>query len=343
MTLPPLNQPVTLGIIGYGIMGQRLLGAAMAFDPDQLLTVGVWDPSAEAMAKLAADFPDVPRLGSAAAVIAEADCLYIAAPPAVHLDYAAAAFAADKAVFCEKPLAVDLDGARRLAGRVEAVGYRAAVNFPFTSSFAVDQIIAWLRDGVIGTPQRLEIEVGFAAWPRPWQRDAAGWLARRAQGGFTREVVSHFLFLTRRLFGPLALGAHSCVYPGTGDGSETAIAAALTADLPSGTALPVLLKGTVGETDLPEFNRWTLIGDRGQIRLRDWAIAERWDAASARWQEAPDAMPIDAARPLVLRRQLEEVVKLTRAAPHRLATIREALEVQQCVETILADGKDGQG
>ncbi|MFX8715926.1 hypothetical protein ABTM38_19850, partial [Acinetobacter baumannii] len=52
-------------------------------------------------------------------------------------------------------------------------------------------------------------------------------------------------------------------------------------------------------------------------------------------QEAPDAMPNEKARPLVLRRQLDQVVALTRGEPQKLASIGEALAVQEIVETIL--------
>ena len=75
--------------------------------------------------------------------------------------------------------------------------------------------------------ERLEIEVAFRAWPRPWQQDAAAWLDARGEGGFTREVVSHFLFLTRRLLGPLALVEAAVSYP-PGDAAETSIRARLT-------------------------------------------------------------------------------------------------------------------
>ena len=42
------------------------------------------------------------------------------------------------------------------------------------------------------------------------------WLDRREEGGFTREVVSHFLFLTRRLLGPLGLLESTVSFPEEG-------------------------------------------------------------------------------------------------------------------------------
>jgi len=326
------SAPVRLGIIGYGIMGERLLRAALAHDPAVLVVAGVWDPSAAAMTRLQADLPQVVRIGSAAETIEACDCVYIASPPASHLGYARAAFAKGRAVFCEKPLAVDVADAESFVVEAAKSDARAGINFPFASSFAVDQLRAWMKAGVTGphdTPvQRIDIEIGFAHWPRPWQVDAAGWLDARAQGGFTREVVSHFLFLARRLFGPLQLQTHSVAYPDAGK-SERSIAATLQAG-----SLPITLSGGVGVTDKPDHNLFRIIGPQGSIRLRDWSIAEQQDRDGS-WHEAADALPNEKMRPLVLQRQLNKVAALTRRQAQDLATLSEAAEVQRIVETIL--------
>jgi len=317
---------IALGIVGAGIMGERLLGAALAQAGDIVDVAGIWDPSAEAMARIAAAFPDVPRLADAAAVVAASDCLYVASPPASHLGYARMALASGKVVFCEKPLAVDVTDARAFAAEA---GDRGAVNFPFASSFAVAALQRWIAEGAIGTPQRISIEVAFATWPRSWQRDAAGWLDATAQGGFAREVVSHFLFLSRRLGGPLGSLKATADYPEAGR-SERRIAATLNAG-----DLPVTLTGSVGTTAKDDHNIWMIEGPAGAVRLRDWSIAER-RMADGSWQPDPEAMPNEKVRPLVLRRQLEGVKALVRGEPFHLATLKEALEVQEIVEAILA-------
>lgn len=317
--------PVALGIVGAGIMGERLLGAALSQASDVVRIAGIWDPSAEAMTRIAAAFPGVPRLDGAAAVIAACDALYIASPPSSHLAHARAALAAGKAVFCEKPLAVDVADARAF---VAEAGDKGAVNFPFASSFGVAALQRWIGEGAVGTPRRITVEVAFATWPRSWQRDAAGWLDATAQGGFTREVVSHFLFLSRRLGGPLAGLEATAEYPEPGK-SERRIAATLTAG-----GLPVTLSGAVGTTEKDDHNIWMIEGDAGAVRLRDWSIAER-RMADGSWQPDPDALPNEKMRPLVLRRQLEGVAALVRGEAFHLATLAEALEVQEMVEAIL--------
>ena len=316
---------LALGIIGFGIMGERLLTQALPH-PEFRLS-GVWDPSPAAAARLAAADPAQRMAPDAGSVIEQCDVLYIAAPPAAHLPLARQALAAGRAVFLEKPLATDLTDAEAFVAEAEAAGARAAVNFPMASSPAVAQIAAW-RDG-IGAPRSLAIGTHFGRWPRGWQHDAAAWLARRAEGGFTREVVSHFLFLTRRQLGPLLLQSAAVTYP-EGDGAETRIEATLTAG-----GLPVTLSGSVGAIAADEENSWVLEGGHGAIRLRNWSLAER-RADDGRWATAPDAVPNDRMRPITLRAQMDKLAAMTRGEPHGLATLREALEVQRVVEAILA-------
>jgi predicted dehydrogenase len=320
------NGSVAIGIIGTGIMGERLLNAIQQQELGLLQACGIWDPAPAAMQRMERTFPDIPRLADAAAVIAASDCVYIASPPASHLAHARAALQAGKNVFCEKPLAVDVSDARAF---VAQAGDRGAVNFPFASSPAVATLRNWIETGTIGTPQRLTIEVGFAKWPRSWQVDAAGWLDKPMQGGFTREVVSHFLFLSRRLVGPLHGLTGNASFPEAGK-SERRITASLQAG-----DLPVTLAGAVGETAKDDHNVWMLEGDRGAVRLCDWSTAQR-RMPDGTWHQAADALPQEQARPLALKRQLEGVVQLTRGEPHHLATLADAFNVQEIVEGILA-------
>jgi predicted dehydrogenase len=316
-----------LGFIGFGIMGERLLRAALTHDPAVLKVSGIFDPSAGAAVRLQAIAPELRAFASAADVIAESDCLHIASPPASHLGYLRQCHAAGKAALCEKPLAIDVAAATTAVRELNGAGMRAAVNFPFTSSFGVDAIAQWMADGTVGVPKRLDIDTQFAAWPRPWQMDAERWLDARAEGGFVREVVSHFLFLARRQLGPLQLISARTSYPVAGR-SERGVEAELMAG-----EVPVRLRGGVGTTDLADHNLWTLTGEKGRVRLRDWSIAE--EDLEGIWTPPGDAIANEKMRPLVLARQLDKVAAMTRGEPTNLATLAEALEVQSVIEAIL--------
>jgi len=317
---------VAIGVIGAGIMGERLLNAILQQDPALVHVCGIWDPAPAAMQRMAKTFPQVPRLADARAIIAASDCVYIASPPASHLEHARAALAAGKSFFGEKPLAVDVADARTFVAQASDKG---AINFPFASSPAVAALKDWLDKGEVGTPQRISIEVAFATWPRSWQVDAAGWLDKPAQGGFTREVVSHFLFLSRRLVGPLHDLKGTASFPEPGK-SERRISATLRAG-----DLPVTLAGAVGGTKKDDHNIWILEGDKGAVRLCDWSNAER-RLPDGTWQRHPDALPQEMARPLALKLQLQGVAKLARGEPHHLATVADAFNVQEIVEAVIA-------
>ncbi len=312
---------IRLGIIGAGIMGERMLRAAEAQRADAgVQVVAVWDRDAAVLDRLGA-----PGAASAEAVIGAADCVYVATPPASHLGYARAALAAGKAVFLEKPLAVDVADARRFVA--DATGARVAINFPFASSPAALAVQRWIKEGAVGAPRGFQVEARFREWPRPWQRAAAGWLADRAEGGFTREVLSHWLFLARRMFGPLHTVASAAEYPADA-GTEIRVGARLDAG-----GLPGRVQGEVGGTDRDEALCFTVSGV-GAVRLRDWSLAER-ARPDGTWALDPDAMPQDRMRPLVLARQLAAVAAMTRGEPHPLATPSEAFDVQEAVEAIL--------
>lgn len=312
-----------LSIIGLGIMGERLLRAAL--DHGGTRVVGVWDPSPAAAARLASITGAVPMLDSAEAAIAAAEAVYVASPPASHIAHGQAVLGAGRSLFLEKPLASDVAAARAFVAA--AAGQRAAVNFPMASSPAVAQLRAWLPE--LGEIQSISIKVAFAAWPRAWQAAAASWLALRAEGGFTREVVSHFLFLAQRLGGGLRLEQARAEFPG-GEACETGITARLMAG-----AVPVTLEGSVGTVAAEDHNLFVITGTKGVLRLRDWSFAER-QGADGGWHAAPDALPNPQMRPLTLSRQLDKLAALTRGEAVDLATLKEALAVQEVVEAILA-------
>jgi predicted dehydrogenase len=318
---------IKLGFIGFGIMGERLLRAALNHDSEVLQVSGVYDPSPAVAGRLAEIDSSLTNFESADAVIGGSDCLHIASPPASHLLYLRQCAAAGKAALCEKPLSTDSTAAGEVVAEMAKCGMRSGVNFPFASSFAVDHIQGWMADGTVGEPVRVDIELGFANWPRGWQMDAIGWLDGRAEGGFTREVGSHFLFLSRRTFGELRLNSATCSYSEPGR-SERAIHA----DLSAGT-IPVALTGGVGTTEKDDHNTWTLTGSNGRVRLRDWSYGER--EIDGEWQAPADALPNPQARPLILKRQLDKVAAMTRGEKTNLATLQEALEIQLIVEEIL--------
>ncbi|HEY5292860.1 MAG TPA: Gfo/Idh/MocA family oxidoreductase, partial [Burkholderiales bacterium] len=256
-----MSERIAIGIISLGVMGQRML-ARLAEHPRARALVA-WDPNPAAVDEVRKRYPGLRIAATPAEVISTPalDCVYIASPPASHLAYAHQGFDAGLAVFCEKPLTVDFAAGRKAIARIEAERHRAAVNFSLASSPGLAAMQAAVRDDSIGEPKQVEIELAFDQWPRTWQSAAGRWLAERAEGGFSREVLSHFIFVLQRALGQATVEEAKPDYPADGVGSERALKARLKAG-----GVPVMIEAKVGGSH-PDFNRMTLVGSVGAIEI----------------------------------------------------------------------------
>lgn len=315
---------IKTAIIGLGIMGRRMLENMRlheGFAPDQL-----WDPDPAACALALAEAPGATIAISVEAAIAAADLIYLACPPAPRKAYALAAAAAGKAVFLEKPLGVDVSESEDLVARLAAAGVPAAVNFTQAAGAALSGVSAAARTGEMGEVLGVDIVVTYAAWPREWQK-AADWLRFRAEGGMTREVISHFLFFSERILGPLDLVWSRPSYPADSALCETH----MLARLESGDGRPVTVMASVGGAQ-PDRQELTVKGSAVSRRVSDFYR----DAASDGGGFTPVGLEIEGTRGASLKAQLDDLLLCLRGLPHRLATPEEALRVQRLVEGMLA-------
>ena len=309
------------GIIGLGIMGRRMLEHMLlhsAFDP-----VLLWDPSPGACQAAAASAPGAQIAGSAEDVISGADLLYLACPPEPRKAYALAAAAAGKAVFLEKPLGIDVAESRDLVARLDAAGVAAAVNFTQAGGAALAQISG---DDRMGEARGIDIVVTYPEWPRAWQKEA-DWLRFAAEGGFTREVISHFLFFSSRILGPLRLVWSQPDYPADPALCETHIAARLE----NSDGVPVSVFASVGGQQ-PDRQELTVKGAARSYRVSEFYLLSVSEGGPFEDVGEPPADP----RAISLKAQLDELDKAIAGAPHKLATPAEALHVQELIEGMLA-------
>ncbi len=305
---------INIGIVGTGIMGKRMM-AALAPHP-RFEVRSLWDPQPEVLAQASAAAPAA-RVATSLQDLAADPALqvvYIASPPAHHLDGVQAALQAGKAVLCEKPLAASVAQAQTLLEAVAASGLPFAVNFPFARSSAANQLQQQWHGGHLGTLQQAQITLRFAQWPRPWQQGASSWLAGPAEGGFTREVLSHFVFLALRLFGPATVERHHITRePGQ---AETALKATL-----HHAGAQVQIDAKVSG-DVADHNRFALTGSQASLALTDWYRLDENGIVSGRPDPSPGTLD-----------GLAEM--LAGASDHRLATVDEALAVVRVVEALL--------
>ena len=314
-----------IGVISLGVMGQRML-ARLAEHPRARALVA-WDPSPAAMAEVQQRYPGLRIAATPAEVIGTSalDCLYVASPPASHLGYTHQGFDAGLAVLCEKPLTVDFAAGRVAIARIEAERRRAAVNFSLASSPGLIAMQAAVRDGSIGEPNRIEIELAFDQWPRTWQAAAGRWLAERAEGGFSREVLSHFVFVLQRALGQATVKEARPDYPAAGVGSERALKARLSAG-----GVPVTIEAQIGGSH-PDFNRMTMVGCAGAIEIHDW-FGLRRRRNDGDWIADGTAQ---SNRQIGQAAQIDQLVAMIDGRAHTLPGFAEALAVQKTIEAIL--------
>ena len=311
-------------ILGLGIMGRRMLEHMHrheGYAPDLL-----WDPSESACAEALKLHPGATVTESPEAAISGADLVYLACPPEPRKALALAAAGAGKAVFLEKPLGVDVAASEDLVARLAEAGVPAAVNFTQAAGPAMTSVVAAAKDGTLGALAGADIVVTYAAWPREWQK-AAEWLRFRAEGGFTREVISHFLFFTERVLGPLRLVHTHPTHP-----ADPALCEShMLARLESATGLPVTVMGAVGGAQ-PDRQELTIKGAAESRRVADFYR----EAASRGGPFEPVRPEPSDPRAESLRCQLDDLRLLMEGRPHRLATPEEALRVQRLIEGMLA-------
>ncbi len=321
--LRKVNLSVNIGIIGLGTIGKFVLNGAIQH-PDYQVNA-VYDINRPTLAELDTHQIDVMETVDELLNRDDIDIVYIGTPPNTHIDLCHQALHAGKALWCEKPLGIDLDESERLISRIERDNAIGAVNL----SLATSPVIQLLDESVKTIPLNehcsIEMQFHFSSWPRHWQAGASKWLSSSEQGGFLREVFSHFVFLQHRLHGQLEFVSSEIEYA-----SPTSSESYVRANYLSNN-IPVRLTCSIGGA-APERNEWTLFGKSKSVRYSGWNKVEIGDENG--WSE------IETENEGSVAAQLNEIKKLLNNKPNKLATFQEAFEVQKVVEnTILRANK----
>jgi predicted dehydrogenase len=308
------GKQIRLGFIGLGVMGAEMLDVARQHPRFEVVLAA--DPRAQAVERARATHPEVTYMQDPEELLDHGglDAVYVASPPATHAGYAVRAMKAGMAVFAEKPLAVDLAEGEEMVRVAAATGAVNALNFVMSDRGAALAVGRALRSGEVGTVLGVEMRFAFPQWPRAFQQDA-GWVAGRAQGGFLREVASHYLFLTDRLLGPLSPVHTHLTY---GSGAENAACGLLLAG-----SVPVRIWGQVAAA--PETYEWTVYGTERSYRITGWA--DLWLGEQSGWTR----VGLDGPRGSEETR-LSEFARAVRGEESTLADFAAGLRVQQLVE-----------
>lgn len=320
--------PFNVGIIGLGGMGRVMLVDMLKHD--KFAVSVAWDPNDEVCEVVRTQNPDLRIATDASDLINDdaIDLLYVASPPNTHREYFLAAITAGVAVLCEKPFGVDVAESEDLLERIEGAGLPNAINFNHGNALGSTHIEKQLQDGAIGNVAGVDVFIHLTQWPRDFQKTAT-WLAGREQGGFTREMLSHWLYLTRRLFGDGTVVRAHVTYPDDGISAETS----LTAELDFG-GVPLYIKAAIGGAG-PVGTEYTVWGSKTSYRLHSGGRISSSDGGdwTGEFTDLEDIGSIDR------RRNLDGVAARLTGAPSAMPDAADGFAVQKLIETILKNGR----
>ncbi|MET7375182.1 Gfo/Idh/MocA family protein [Micromonospora arida] len=179
-----------VGLVGAGGVAQRHARVLAGFDDVEL--VGVTDVAPEAASALAAQHGGRACADVAELLAAELDAVYVCVPPFAHGPAEEAVIEAGVPMFVEKPVAVDLSTAERIAELVARRGLRTAVGHHWRYLSVLDQA----RDLLADRPVRMVSGAWLDKVP-----PVAWWSRQDRSGGPVVEQAAHVLDLIRVLAG----------------------------------------------------------------------------------------------------------------------------------------------
>lgn len=189
---------------GVGSFSQRVLIPGLLACPDAAL-VGIYGPTrakTEQIAQargIAAAYAEYERMLDEV----EPQAVVVATPNDVHHRMVMAALRRGLAVFCEKPLGIDVAQAREMADAARAAGVPTAVNFTYRSTNPMRHVHRLLQQGRLG--ELFHFSIAF------WQNVRADpslplayRMLRERGGGALLDIGVHMMDLLRWWFGDLA-------------------------------------------------------------------------------------------------------------------------------------------
>ena len=204
-----MTKELRIGIVGYGAMGKaHCFGYQTAPLIERLPVIprvtAMSGRDAAAVSSAARDYgvPDWTTDWRGLLERDDVDVIDICTPPGTHAKIAAAAAAAGKAVFCEKPLSTNLADARAAHAAVTAAGVQNAVGFNYRRLPAVALMRRMVAEGAIGD---------VLLWRATWLSDEFAdptipydWRFDRSMGGSTiADLGCHLLDMALWMAGPV--------------------------------------------------------------------------------------------------------------------------------------------
>lgn len=189
-----------IGFIGFGLMGQKRAKAVAALDGVE--PTAVFDVDPDRAASLSAELGyEVESSPEDLLAREDLDVVVLAVPHQLTRDYAEAAFAAGKHVFCEKPVGRNPMECLGIIAASEAAGKQLGVGFNYRHYPGIQETRRQIDAGTLGDVTHARFVLGHAARPgyeKEWKtsRELCG-------GGALLDPGIHVLDVLRYLLGSI--------------------------------------------------------------------------------------------------------------------------------------------
>lgn len=186
------------GIVGCGDVAERKAGKAFSAPGSRL--VAVMRRDADAARAFAERYGAAMATTSAAEVIEhpDVDIVYVATPPAHHLEYALAAAAAGKAALVEKPAGRSLEELERMIEAFRSAGRPLYISYYRRHLPRFRKVREILDSGVLGELSSVTYNASKRPKNKGWSLDVA-----QSGGGHFYDIAGHMLDAFDAWFGPL--------------------------------------------------------------------------------------------------------------------------------------------
>lgn len=190
------------GVVGAGGIARRRTIPEGILPADNAQLVAVYDPNRAVNEEVAGKFGGRPARSVEELLDSGVEAVYIASPPAVHLQQAVACARARKHVLCEKPLGLTVSDAEGMAAACREAKVRLGTAFMMRFHAQHQAALQLIQEGRLGQPvlARAQLSCWYPPLPGAWRQDPA-----TAGGGSLIDMGSHCLDLLEMFFGP----AHS--------------------------------------------------------------------------------------------------------------------------------------
>lgn len=187
---------IRIGLIGAGRMGS-VYAHTLAFSVAEADLVAVADANPQAAEAAAARIGAANWYSDYRALLDQKDiqAVVIASPTGTHVEVVKAAAAAGKEIYCEKPLAMTLDGCDEAIAAARDAKVRLMVGFMRRFDAAYVLAKKKIDEGVIGTP------VMFKSLGRDPKRTSLEFAKRENSGGLILDMGIHDFDAARWLMG----------------------------------------------------------------------------------------------------------------------------------------------